>query len=186
MAHPIGHIANRSLGYIAGQQSRHQPNGSLPPSPADSGVSDVDPSSSSHNSDDENRLHRHRHAMQGRHPELSSPSHLNQHQSQAGNNRYPDIPYPFLQRQPSHFPRTSVADHLQSIWTPSSSSSSGGSFTTPSPPDHVTNAANSPNLHTLFSSTPLLAAAGANAAVTAALALSAQHPPMPPPGPQPS
>ena len=37
--------------------------GSLPPSPADSGVSDVDPSSSSHNSDDENRLHRHRHAM---------------------------------------------------------------------------------------------------------------------------
>ena len=40
--------------------------GSLPPSPADSGVSDVDPSSSSHNSDDENRLHRHRHAMQGR------------------------------------------------------------------------------------------------------------------------
>jgi hypothetical protein len=38
--------------------------GSLPPSPADSGVSDVDPSSSSHNSDDENRLHRqHRNAM---------------------------------------------------------------------------------------------------------------------------
>ena len=36
--------------------------GSLPPSPADSGVSDVDPPSS-HNSDDENRLHRHRHAM---------------------------------------------------------------------------------------------------------------------------
>ena len=30
--------------------------GSLPPSPADSGVSDVDPSSSSHNSDDE-RIH---------------------------------------------------------------------------------------------------------------------------------
>ena len=30
--------------------------GSLPPSPADSGVSDVDPSSSSHNSDDE-RMH---------------------------------------------------------------------------------------------------------------------------------
>ena len=36
--------------------------GSLPPSPADSGVSDVDPSSSSHNSDDENRIHRQRHS----------------------------------------------------------------------------------------------------------------------------
>lgn len=30
--------------------------GSLPPSPADSGVSDVDPSSSSHNSDDDQRV----------------------------------------------------------------------------------------------------------------------------------
>lgn len=39
--------------------------GSLPPSPADSGVSDVDPSSSSHNSDDENRLHRQRHNLSG-------------------------------------------------------------------------------------------------------------------------
>ncbi|XP_040569998.2 uncharacterized protein [Lepeophtheirus salmonis] len=37
----------------------NHPTGSLPPSPADSGVSDVDPSSaSSHNSDDENRIHR--------------------------------------------------------------------------------------------------------------------------------
>ena len=39
--------------------------GSLPPSPADSGVSDVDPSSSSHNSDDENRI-RHRQATMGK------------------------------------------------------------------------------------------------------------------------
>ena len=40
--------------------------GSLPPSPADSGVSDVDPSSL-HNSDDENRPHRrHPHAAMGK------------------------------------------------------------------------------------------------------------------------
>ena len=40
-------LSNISLRFFAG---------SLPPSPADSGVSDVDPSSSSHNSDDE-RIH---------------------------------------------------------------------------------------------------------------------------------
>ncbi|CAB4066105.1 ELF1_2_4 [Lepeophtheirus salmonis] len=45
----------------------NHPTGSLPPSPADSGVSDVDPSSaSSHNSDDENRIH------PGRLPDVSS------------------------------------------------------------------------------------------------------------------
>jgi len=187
--HPVAITSNRTQAYTTQSHpsSRHHPNGSLPPSPADSGVSDVDPSSSSHNSDDENRLHRHRHPM-GRHPELSSPSHLN-HPSQAGNNRIGLFSHFYDgQRQQSHFPRTSVADHLQSLWTPSSGSS-GGSFTTPSPPDHVTSATNSPNLHSLFSSTPLLAAAG-NVAVTAALALSAQHPslgpPPPPPGPQPS
>ncbi|XP_059079899.1 ecdysone-induced protein 74EF-like isoform X2 [Tigriopus californicus] len=73
-------------------QIRH-PNGSLPPSPADSGVSDVDnPSSSSHNSDDE-RLHNlHHHlnhqrsqqrllsGLSGRsHHELGNPSHNHHH-----------------------------------------------------------------------------------------------------------
>jgi hypothetical protein len=152
--------------------SRHHPNGSLPPSPADSGVSDVDPSSSSHNSDDENRLHRHRNAM-GRHPELSSPSHLNNHPSHAAINNRIGLFSHFYDGQsgPSHFPRTSVADHLQSLWgqTPPSS---GSSFTTPSPPDHMTG--NSPvNLHSLFSSSPLLAAA--NPAAAAAAAAAAAH-----------
>ena len=84
--HPAAISANRTQAFTTQPHpsSRHHPNGnfripqwyvvdmtkipllstgSLPPSPADSGVSDVDPSSSSHNSDDENRLHRHRHAM---------------------------------------------------------------------------------------------------------------------------
>lgn len=158
--------------------SRSHPNGSLPPSPADSGVSDVDPLSSSHNSDDENRLHRHRHAM-GRHPELSSPSHLS-HPSQGRGGLFSH--FYDGQRQQSHFPRTtSVADHLQSLWTPSS-----GTFTTPSPPDHVTmsSSSGSPNLHSLFSSSPLLAATIPGVAAAAAAAHLQSLPPPPPPGPQ--
>ena len=69
-----------------------------------------------------------------------------------------------------------VADHLQNLWgqTPPSS---GSSFTTPSPPDHVSASASgsSPNLHSLFNTSPLLAA---NAAAALSLAL-------PPPGPPP-
>ena len=68
----VMHTCSWKFGTCPGGRPRYQSkrclifSGSLPPSPADSGVSDVDPSSSSHNSDDENRLHRHRHAMQGR------------------------------------------------------------------------------------------------------------------------
>jgi hypothetical protein len=175
------HPANRTTTFTI-PSSRHHPNGSLPPSPADSGVSDVDPSSL-HNSDDENRPHRrHPHAaMAGRHPELSSPSHVNQqpgHPSQTSHPRMGLFSHFYDgQRQPqSHFPRTSVADHLQNLWgqTPPSS---GSSFTTPSPPDHVSASASgsSPNLHSLFNTSPLLAA---NAAAALSLAL-------PPPGPPP-
>jgi len=156
--------------------SRHHPNGSLPPSPADSGVSDVDPSSSSHNSDDENRLHRHRHGM-GRHPELSSPSHLSHTPSQAGTNRSGLFSHFYDgQRQQSHFPRTSVAD-LQSLWT-TPSSGGGSTFTTPSPPDQGSN----PGLvHSLFSSSPLLAATIPGVAAAAAAAHLQSLPPPPPP-----
>jgi len=180
--HPAAISANRTQAFTTQPHpsSRHHPNGSLPPSPADSGVSDVDPSSS-HNSDDENRLHRHRHAM-GRHPELSSPSHLS-HPS-ASNGRIPGLFSHFYdgQRQQSHFPRTSVADHLQSLWGQTPTSSGNSSFTTPSPPDQGNNS----NLHSLFSSSPLLAAT--NPAAAAAAAVAAAHlslPPPPPPGPQP-
>jgi len=188
--------ANRNQGYTTstpGQHpsSRHQPNGSLPPSPADSGVSDVDPSSSSHNSDDE-RIHIRQQQNLGRHLELTSPitsstgglsshpSHLttsNQQQQQqqlpsssslhlhaphtpsqssalkspasaaalfshfyeGGSN--PVTHNPRLQ-PPSHlYPRTTMSDHLQSMFSnfPSSTSSgfhssgSGGSSTSSSP-----------------------------------------------------
>jgi len=175
--HPAAISANRTQAFTTQPHpsSRHHPNGSLPPSPADSGVSDVDPSSS-HNSDDENRLHRHRHAM-GRHPELSSPSHLS-HPS-ASNGRIPGLFSHFYdgQRQQSHFPRTSVADHLQSLWGQTPTSSGNSSFTTPSPPDQGNNS----NLHSLFSSSPLVNPAAAAAAAVAAAHLSL--PPPPPPGP---
>jgi len=181
--HPAAISSNRTQAFTTQPHpsSRHHPNGSLPPSPADSGVSDVDPSSSSsHNSDDENRI-RHRQATMGRHPELSSPSHLS-HPSQAGNNRNLGLFSHFYdgQRQQSHFPRTSVADHLQSLWTPSSGG--GSTFTTPSPPDHGTTPG-SPNLHSLFSSSPLLAATIPGVAAAAAAAHLQSLPPPPPPGP---
>jgi len=94
--------------------------------------------------------------------------------------------YPDGQRQQqSHFPRTSVADHLQNLWgqTPPSS---GSSFTTPSPPDHiaVSGAGSSPNLHSLFTSSPLLAANAAAAAAAAAAHLSLPPPTSLPPPPQ--
>ena len=66
-----------------------------------------------------------------------------------------------------------VADHLQTIWGHTGPSST---FTTPSPPDHVTG---SSNLHSLFSSSPLLAAA--NSAAAAAAAHLSLPPPPPPP-----
>lgn len=74
-----------------------------------------------------------------------------------------------------------VADHLQSLWTPSGG---GSTFTTPSPPDHGMGTPGSPNLHSLFSSSPLLAASipGVSAAAAAALHLQSLPPP-PPPGP---
>jgi len=182
--HPAAISSNRTQAFTTQPHpsSRHHPNGSLPPSPADSGVSDVDPSSSSHNSDDENRLHRHRQAM-GRHPELSSPSHLS-HPSLAGNNRNIGLFSNFYdsQRQ-SHFPRTSVADHLHSLWTTPSSGSNNSTFTTPSPPDHGTGAPGSPNLHSLFTSSPLLAATIPGVAAAAAAAHFQSLPPPPPPGP---
>ena len=77
-----------------------------------------------------------------------------------------------------------VADHLQSLWGQTPTSSGGSSnFTTPSPPDQGSGS----NLHSLFSSSPLLAAT--NPAAAAAAAVAAAHlslPPPPPPGPQPS
>jgi len=180
--HPAAISSNRTQAFTTQPHpsSRHHPNGSLPPSPADSGVSDVDPSSSSHNSDDENRI-RHRQQM-SRHPELSSPSHLS-HPSHAGNNRNLGLFSHFYdgQRQQSHFPRTSVADHLQSLWTPVSSGG-GSPFTTPSPPDHGPTPG-SPNLHSLFSSSPLLAATIPGVAAAAAAAHLQSLPPPPPPGP---
>lgn len=181
--HPAAISSNRTQAFTTQPHpsSRHHPNGSLPPSPADSGVSDVDPSSSSHNSDDENR-NRHRQATMGRHPELSSPSHLSHPSQQAGNNRNLGLFSHFYdgQRQQSHFPRTSVADHLQSLWTPSGGSST---FTTPSPPDHGMGTPGSPNLHSLFSSSPLLAASIPGVAAAAAAAHLQSLPPPPPPGP---
>ena len=72
----------------------------------------------------------------------------------------------------------SVAD-LQSLWTPVSG---GSTFTTPSPPDHG-NAPGSPNLHSLFSSSPLLAATIPGVAAAAAAAHLQSLPPPPPPGP---
>ena len=75
-----------------------------------------------------------------------------------------------------------VADHLQSLWGQTPTSSGNSSFTTPSPPDQGNNS----NLHSLFSSSPLLAAT--NPAAAAAAAVAAAHlslPPPPPPGPQP-
>ena len=78
-----------------------------------------------------------------------------------------------------------VADHLQNLWgqTPPSS---GSSFTTPSPPDHiaVSGAGSSPNLHSLFTSSPLLAANAAAAAAAAAAHLSLPPPTSLPPPPQ--
>ena len=74
-----------------------------------------------------------------------------------------------------------VADQLQNLWgqTPPSS---GSSFTTPSPPDHVavSGSGNSHNLHSLFTSSPLLAANAAAAAAAAAASLSLPPPPPPP------
>ena len=55
----------------------------------------------------------------GRHPELSSPSHLS-HPSAAGNNgRIPGLFSHFYdgQRQPSHFPRTSGKNKFCCYWT---------------------------------------------------------------------
>ena len=72
-----------------------------------------------------------------------------------------------------------MADHLQSLWTPSSG---GSTFTSPSPPDHV-NSSGSPNLHSLFSSSPLLAATIPGVAAAAAAAHLQSLPPPPPPGP---
>jgi len=59
--------------------------GSLPPSPADSGVSDVDPSSSSQTSDEESKIHS-RLNLQSQHPD--SPT-TNQHQSGLFSHFYP-------------------------------------------------------------------------------------------------
>jgi len=59
--------------------------GSLPPSPADSGVSDVDPSSSSQTSDEESKIHS-RLNLQNQHPD--SPT-TNQHQSGLFSHFYP-------------------------------------------------------------------------------------------------
>ena len=73
-----------------------------------------------------------------------------------------------------------VADHLQSLWTPSGGSST---FTTPSPPDHGMGTPGSPNLHSLFSSSPLLAASIPGVAAAAAAAHLQSLPPPPPPGP---
>ena len=71
----------------------------------------------------------------------------------------------------------SVADHLQSLWGQTPTSSGNSSFTTPSPPDQGNNS----NLHSLFSSSPLVNPAAAAAAAVAAAHLSL--PPPPPPGP---
>ena len=73
-----------------------------------------------------------------------------------------------------------MADHLQSLWTPSGGSST---FTTPSPPDHGMGTPGSPNLHSLFSSSPLLAASIPGVAAAAAAAHLQSLPPPPPPGP---
>ena len=78
------------------------------------------------------------------------------------------------------FLRFTVADHLQSLWTPSGGSST---FTTPSPPDHGMGTPGSPNLHSLFSSSPLLAASIPGVAAAAAAAHLQSLPPPPPPGP---
>ena len=77
----------------------------------------------------------------------------------------------------------SVADHLHSLWTTPSSGSNNSTFTTPSPPDHGTGAPGSPNLHSLFTSSPLLAATIPGVAAAAAAAHFQSLPPPPPPGP---
>ena len=70
--------------------------GSLPPSPADSGVSDVDPSSSSQTSDEESKIHSSRLAIQSQHPDSPAASHqsaLFSHFYPSGQQRHHPSPY---------------------------------------------------------------------------------------------
>merc|ERR1719400_2899433 len=70
--------------------------GSLPPSPADSGVSDVDPSSSSQTSDEESKIHSSRLALQSQHPDSPAASHqsaLFSHFYPSGQQRHHPSPY---------------------------------------------------------------------------------------------
>jgi hypothetical protein len=81
--------------------------GSLPPSPADSGVSDVDPSSSSQTSDEESKIHSRLNLQSGRQPSSPSPS---QHQSAlfshfypSGQQRHHPSPSPYGPRTPGKY-----------------------------------------------------------------------------------
>jgi len=73
----VPHPAN--MGYNTGASSQAS-NGSLPPSPADSGVSDVDPSSCSQTSDEESKIHSrlqiHGSGSVSSHPQASFLSHF--------------------------------------------------------------------------------------------------------------
>merc|ERR1719273_1442152 len=111
---------NRNQGYttstpVQHPSSRHQPNGSLPPSPADSGVSDVDPSSSSHNSDDE-RIHIRQQRNSGRHLELTSPITS----STGGHSSHPS--HMATSNQQQQLPSSSSLHSLHAPHTPSQSS----------------------------------------------------------------
>merc|ERR1711953_771993 len=55
--HPAHLVGSRASLYSTGPSTQATTSGSLPPSPADSGVSDVDPSSSSQTSDEESKIH---------------------------------------------------------------------------------------------------------------------------------
>lgn len=87
--------------------------GSLPPSPADSGVSDVDPSSSSQTSDEESKIHSRLNLQSGRQPDSPSPS---QHQSALFSHFYPSGQQRHHPNPSPYGPRTPVPDHLHSMF----------------------------------------------------------------------
>jgi len=142
--HPAQLAGQRTHVYTTGPSI--QIHGSLPPSPADSGVSDVDPSSSSQASDEESKIHS-RLNIHGPVPDCSSPSHP---QGSFLTHFYPS-------GQTRHHPygsRTPVAEQLHSMF------SSYGRSNLPPFSDHHSLQSHSSPISTLlsphFSTSPLL------------------------------
>merc|ERR550539_1575670 len=94
--HPAHLVGSRASLYSTGPSTQATTSGSLPPSPADSGVSDVDPSSSSQTSDEESKIHSSRLAIQSQHPDSPAASHqsaLFSHFYPSGQQRHHPSPY---------------------------------------------------------------------------------------------